>query len=114
MIFNRHTLAQKSFSAVWFLRLSWDELLYLLLCIGIDLIDYIFPIFMTPLVGDVFDLTGVVFSVLFIGKLGFLTLPELIPGLDVLPVFSTTWLIWYSRKRRKTLKRTAEELDKWR
>jgi hypothetical protein len=35
--------------------------------------------------------------------IGIVSLLELVPGVDILPIFIITWLIWYLTKKRKEL-----------
>ena len=104
----------KTLSAPWLTRLNWDELVTLLVCIGLDVMEYALPILMAPLMGDIPDLAGIAFCVFFFGWVGFVSLVELVPGLDVLPNFTITWLIWYLMKREKDQIRVMEELERWR
>ena len=82
------------------------ELISLVLCIMLDIIEYMAIILTMPVVGDFFDLIGIVACVIMFGWIGLVSLIELIPGADILPVFIVTWLIWYlynQRKKERTL-----------
>jgi Flp pilus assembly protein TadB len=107
-------LSVKTLSAPWLIRLNWDELTTLLVCVSLDLLEYTLPMLMMPLAGDVVDFIGVLFCVFYFSWVGFLSLFELLPGLDVLPCFTTTWLVWYLRRRRNAQLKIEEELEKWR
>jgi len=107
-------LSVKTLSAPWLIRLNWDELTTLLVCVSLDLLEYTLPMLMLPLVGDVVDFIGVLFCVFYFSWVGFLSLFELLPGLDVLPCFTATWLVWYLRRRRNAQLKIEEELEKWR
>ncbi|MBD3207210.1 hypothetical protein GF319_12835 [Candidatus Bathyarchaeota archaeon] len=100
-------------SAPWILKISWEELATLSICLGLDLIEYIAPIFLTPLIGDVIDFIGFIFCVVYYNFLGIFALAELIPGLDIVPFFTMTWLIWYYMRRRRLQKRLDQELEQW-
>ena len=104
----------KTLSAPWLIRLNWDELVTILVCLSLDIVEYILPVLMVPLAGDVIDLTGVVFCVFSFGWLGLISLFEVIPGFDVLPIFTVTWLVWYILKRRNSRIRIESELERWR
>jgi hypothetical protein len=78
------------------------------------MIEYALPVLMVPVMGDVFDIAGITFCVYFFSWIGFISLAELIPGLDFLPNFTFTWLIWYLMKRKKDQLRILEELERWR
>jgi len=107
-------LTVKNLSAPWLTRLNWDELVTLLVCICLDIVEYALPVLMAPVMGDVFDIAGIAFCVYFFRWIGFISLAELIPGLDFLPNFTFTWLIWYLMKRKKDQLRILEELERWR
>lgn len=104
----------KTLSAPWLIRLNWDELMTLIICVSLDLVEYLVPMLMAPFAGDILDFAGVVFCVIYFGWLGFLAILELIPGLDTLPSFTITWLFWYILKRRNARLRLEEELEQWR
>lgn len=106
-------MSTKTLSAPWLVRLNWDELATLLFCVGMDIVEYILPILMTPFIGDIIDFVGIIFCVFFFNWVGFISLFELIPGLDMVPCFSATWLIWYLWKRRGAQLRIEEELERW-
>ena len=106
-------MTSKTLSAPWLTRLNWDELTALLICLSLDIIEYPMPILMAPYSGDVLDLLGTVICVYLFGIPGFLSLFELIPGLDILPVFTLTWVLWYSLERRKAQFEIEQKLDEW-
>lgn len=83
-------------------------------CLALDFFEYLLPPLMIPLVGDFIDLAGALFCVIFFGWFGVISLLELVPGLDALPVFTVTWLIWYVFRRRRARMRIEHELDRWR
>ena len=58
--------------------------------------------------GDFFDHLANLF-----GMTGFVALFELIPGVDIIPTFTVTWLLWYSFKRRKAQIKIDEKLEEW-
>ncbi len=105
--------SKNTMSAPWLLRVSWEELITLTVCLGIDVIEYMLPMLMAPALGDVLDFAGVVFCVAYFGWLGAFSLLELIPGLDVIPIFTLTWLMWYTLKRRKERVRLDAQLERW-
>jgi len=81
------------------------ELLFLSVCIILDVSEYMLAILLLPLFGDVFDLAGIFASVLMFGWVGLVALIELVPGADILPIFIITWIIWYLTKKRKRPKK---------
>ncbi|KON29648.1 hypothetical protein AC482_05980 [miscellaneous Crenarchaeota group-15 archaeon DG-45] len=107
-------MSLRTLSKPWLVDLAWDELVTLVACLGLDFIDYLIPVLMTPIYGDILDLAGVIFCGIFFRWLGFVSLIELIPGLDVLPNFTITWLIWYVNKKRWEKSRLEDELEHWR
>ncbi len=104
----------KSLSAPWIIRLTWYELGTLLVCLGLDFVEYVFPMLQAPLIGDILDIAGVAFSLFFLRWIGAISLLEIIPGFDVLPVYTATWLIWYLFKKRGDTRYAENLLDRWR
>jgi hypothetical protein len=100
-------------SAPWLLRISWEELLTLAICLTLDVLDYVAPILLTPLFGDILDFTGLIFSAVYFNWIGSIALLELIPGLDIVPFFTFAWITWYTYRRRKMKKRLNKELERW-
>ncbi len=76
------------------------ELLFLSICIFLDISEYMLAILLLPLFGDILDIAGIFASVLMFGWVGLVTLIELVPGADILPIFIITWIIWYITKKR--------------
>lgn len=107
-------IAIKTISEPWLIGLSWKELATLIFCLTLDFVEYLFPILLTPLLGDLLDLIGIVFSFIFFGWVGLITMLEVIPGLDILPLFTLTWLCWYISKKRGEKISIEEQLEKWR
>jgi hypothetical protein len=79
------------------------ELLSLVVCIILDVSEYMFAILLLPVIGDVLDIIGIFVCFIMFRLLGVVSLFELVPGLDILPIFIITWLIWYLVKKRKDL-----------
>jgi hypothetical protein len=79
------------------------ELLSLVVCIILDVSEYMFAVLLLPVVGDVLDIIGIFVCFAMFRLLGIVSLFELVPGLDILPIFIITWLIWYLVKKRKDL-----------
>ncbi len=107
-------IAIRTISEPWVVKLSWEELATLMLCLTLDFVEYLFPPLTTPLLGDLLDLVGVVSSFILFGWLGLITMLEVIPGLDILPLFTITWLCWYILKKRREKISIEELLEKWR
>lgn len=107
-------MATKPLSIPRLINPAWEELTTLVVCLGLDFIELLAPALMAPLIGDILDLAGVVFCAFYLRMPGFITLLELIPGLDVLPIFTVAWLIWYVFKKRRDRARMEHELELWR
>jgi len=91
---------QKNYSR--YVVFSEIELLFLSICVLLDVSEYIVAILLLPLFGDFLDLAGIFASVLMFGWVGFISIIELVPGADILPIFILTWIIWYITKKRAT------------
>ena len=77
------------------------ELFSLVFCVILDVIEYAAVILMMPVVGDVFDVVGILVCLAVFRWIGLVSLVELVPGADVLPIFIITWLMWYFLKKQK-------------
>ncbi len=90
----------KSFSR--YFVFAEDELLFLIICIVLDVIEYMVTILLLPVVGDLLDIVGIIVCLAMFRWVGIISLFELVPGADIFPIFIITWLIWYFlRKVRK-------------
>ena len=81
------------------------ELFSLVICVFLDVIEYGAAVLMLPLIGDVFDLVGILVCVFMFNWIGLVSLTELLPGADILPIFIITWLLWYFLKKQDRAKR---------
>lgn len=90
-----------------------DEALSLVMCIALDIIEYIVAILVLPLVGDVFDAIGIVACLLMFRWIGIISFLELIPGADIAPIFIITWLMWYSLKKKSEKEKQVSIQKKW-
>ncbi|MFH0748716.1 MAG: hypothetical protein V1915_02195 [Candidatus Bathyarchaeota archaeon] len=45
-----------------FEHLSYGELIRLIVCLSLDGVEYLIPLFLTPFVGDIFDVVGLATS----------------------------------------------------
>ena len=79
------------------------EIISLIFCVTLDVVEYAAAILLMPLVGDVFDVAGIFFCVFVFRWVGLFSFVELVPGADVLPVFIITWLVWFLLKKQKRL-----------
>ena len=81
--------------------LSYGEFVNLIICLSIDIVEYIFPVLMLPLIGDLFDLVGIATCLVLFRVVGLIALLELVPGLDILPMNTITWFVWLVLKRQR-------------
>jgi hypothetical protein len=79
------------------------ELFSLIFCVIMDVLEYGAVILTVPVVGDVFDIIGILGCFIIFRWIGFISLIELVPGADVLPIFIITWLIWYFLHKQVTV-----------
>ena len=86
------------------------ELFSLVLCIVLDISEYVAAVLLLPVVGDVLDVVGIIACLVMFRWIGIVSLFELVPGADILPIFIITWLVWYLLKKRRARK-IAEEAD---
>jgi len=77
------------------------ELFSLIICIIFDVIEYAAVVLTMPLIGDAFDVVGILVCFAMFRWIGLVSLVELMPGADVLPIFIITWLMWYFLKKQK-------------
>ena len=68
---------------------------------------------LTPIVGDLFDFIGLLFAAVYFKWFAAISLLELLPGLDAVPLFTLTWVSWYTYRRRRMRKTLEKELEKW-
>jgi len=83
--------------------LSEYEVLSLVICVVLDVSEYMFAILLVPIVGDFLDVIGIIAFFAMFRLIGIVSLFELVPGVDIFPIFILTWLIWYLVKKRKEL-----------
>ncbi|UCB60933.1 MAG: hypothetical protein JSW72_02420 [Candidatus Bathyarchaeota archaeon] len=77
------------------------ELFSLIFCLLLDISEYMAAILVTPVIGDMLDIVGIVACLLVFRWIGIVSLLELVPGADVFPIFLITWLAWYLLKKTK-------------
>ena len=80
---------------------SGVELLSLILCIVLDISEYMAAVLMMPVMGDMLDIVGIAVCLLMFRWIGVISFFELVPGADVFPIFIITWLVWYFIKKTK-------------
>ena len=91
------------------------EIVSLVFCVILDVIEYAAAVLTMPVVGDLFDVVGILFCFVIFRWIGLVSLVELVPGADVFPVFIITWLVWYFFKKQKiaTRKRQHPRIRTW-
>ena len=97
----------------WTKFLTWEDMSTLVVCLALDLLDYLVPFMAVPLYGDILDFAGIAFCILFFNWMGSITILEIIPGLDILPIYSITRLTWYLNARHIHRKQLEDELEQW-
>ena len=80
--------------------ISYGEFIRLIVCVSLDGVEYVIPYLLTPFVGDIFDVVGLVTCLYMFRWVGIFSTLELIPGLDPLPINVLTWVIWILSRRR--------------
>jgi hypothetical protein len=84
-----------------------NELLFLIICIFLDISEYVVAVLLVPTVGDVLDIVGIIACLAMFRWVGLLSLLELVPGADILPIYIITWVLWYvTKKQRRRVPRT--------
>ena len=68
----------------------------------LDISEYVAAVLIMPLVGDIFDVVGIIACLVMFRWIGIISLFELVPGADILPIFIITWLVWFFLKRQKS------------
>ena len=89
------------------------ELFSLILCIVLDISEYVAAVLIMPVVGDMFDVVGIIACLVMFRWIGFVSLFELVPGADILPIFIITWLVWYFLKKQKKKEEQERLQKKW-
>jgi hypothetical protein len=86
----------------------------LLICVSLDIVEFLFPLLLIPVAGDFIDIIGLSFCLYFFNWIGIIATLELIPGFDSLPIFTISWLVWYILKRKKSKRIESDVLEEWR
>jgi len=87
------------------------ELFSLILCMVLDISEYVAAVLLLPVVGDMLDVVGIIACLAIFRWTGIVSLFELVPGADILPIFIITWLAWYFLKKQE--RRTKKTAEKW-
>ena len=97
----------------WSSIFTWDDITTLTVCLVLDLLDLLIPMMGAPIYGDILDFAGIAFCVLYFNWVGLITILEIIPGLDIIPFYSITWLTWYLNTSRTRRKKLEQQLENW-
>jgi len=93
--------------------LTEGELLSLIVCVLLDISEYVIQILVMPVVGDFFDILGTIACLLMFRLVGIISLIEFIPGADIFPIFIITWMVWYYLKKRRERESRETQQKKW-
>jgi hypothetical protein len=104
---------EKEFKPPKYVMLTLDELIRLIICVILDVVEYAVPILLAPVVGDMLDVIGIVAGIIMFGWIGFLSIIEFVPMADILPIFVLTWAIWYYLKKKREKREIKEWKKKW-
>lgn len=83
--------------------ISYGEFIRLIVCVAIDGVEYLVPILLAPIVGTIYSFVGLVTALVMFGWVGLIAALDLVPGLDILPMNTITWLVWVLSKRWKNI-----------
>ena len=89
------------------------ELFSLILCIVLDISEYVAAVLLMPVVGDMFDVVGIIACLVMFRWVGIISFFELVPGADIFPIFIITWLTWYLLKKRSEKEKEERLQKKW-
>ena len=86
----------------WILSImTYSEFVKLVVCLSLDTVEFVVPFLLQPIVGDMFDIIGLATCIYFFRWLGLVAILELVPGFDVVPVNTLTWIIWFIINHRE-------------
>jgi len=75
--------------------LSFGELTRLIICIFLDVVEFIVPMLLTPVLGDILDIIGLLYCISAFRWIGSIAILELVPFFDPFPINILTWFIWF-------------------
>jgi hypothetical protein len=81
--------------------LTYGEFVRLVISLSIDLIEYIIPILLLPIIGTLYAIVGLSTSLYLYGWIGLIAALDLLPGLNILPMNTVTWVAWLFVKRQR-------------
>ncbi|OGD44632.1 hypothetical protein A3K69_01395 [Candidatus Bathyarchaeota archaeon RBG_16_57_9] len=106
-------MQSETISAPWLLRVYWEELATLLVCLSLDLIELLSPTLLSPITGDLLDFAGLLFAALYFKWFAAIGLLELLPGLDAVPFLTLSWAAWFAYRRRRMRRSVERMLEDW-
>lgn len=80
--------------------LTYGEFVRLVVSLSIDIIEYVVPFLLLPVVGTLYAIIGFATSLYLYGWIGLLAALDLIPGLHIIPMNTVTWVVWFIVKRQ--------------
>ena len=80
----------------------------------LDLADYVIPILLSPIIGDIADIIGLAAGLTMFGWMGFFAVLEFVPFADFIPIFSLIWVFWIYWRREKQKRDLRKFAEKWR
>ncbi len=80
--------------------LKYGEFVRLVISLSIDIIEYIIPILLLPVIGTLYAIVGFSTSMYLYGWIGLIAALDLVPGLYILPMNTVTWVVWLIIKRQ--------------
>ena len=87
-----------------YVMIPLDMLVRFIICVILDGLEFIVPILLSPLIGDILDIVGLGIGLTMFGWVGGLTILEFLPGADYFPIFIFTWAVWYYNIKRQARK----------
>lgn len=86
----------------WILSImTYSEFFKLVICIFFDVLEYMLPFLLQPIIGDVIDVIAILTCIYFYRWIGLFSLLELVPSLDFLPINVVNWIIWFGLQHRE-------------
>ena len=104
---------KKSTSFPKYFIFTEKELISLIVCILLDISEYVVAILLMPVVGDMLDVVGIIACLVMFRWVGIVSFFELVPGADIFPIFIITWLTWYLLKKRSEKEKEERLQKKW-
>jgi hypothetical protein len=65
----------------------------------LDIIEFVVPTLLTPVLGDILDVIGLLYCIYAFRWIGSIAILELVPFFDAFPINIITWFIWFYFRR---------------